>query len=80
MGSVGCRSRMTFYDAYEERTKKKLVGWIYIENNPQYFLTPSRPVDFEQPLEVKTKLDNWFDENRYLYIYIYIFIYIYIYT
>jgi hypothetical protein len=29
-----------------------------------YWITSSRPSNFGDPLDAKTKVDNWFDENR----------------
>lgn len=31
---------------------------------PRFFLTSSRPSNFGDHLDVKTKADNWFDDNR----------------
>ena len=31
-----------------------------------YWVTSSRPSNFGDPLDAKTKADNWFDENRYV--------------
>ena len=33
-------------------------------DRPTYWVTSSRPSNFGDPLDTKTKADNWYDENR----------------
>jgi ubiquinol-cytochrome c reductase iron-sulfur subunit len=35
-----------------------------INEEPKFWVTSSRPSNFGDPLDAKTKIDNWFDENR----------------
>jgi hypothetical protein len=51
---------------YNERKNKKLVGNLMMNEEPKFWLTSSRPSNFGDHLDVKTKADNWFDENRYI--------------
>lgn len=41
-----------------------MVGNILATEEPKFWLTSSRPSNFGEHLDVKTKVDNWFDENR----------------
>ena len=34
-------------------------------DSQKFWVTSSRPSNFGDPLDTKTKVDNWFDENRY---------------
>lgn len=49
---------------YNERKNKKLVGNMAFTEEPKFWVTSSRPSNFGDHLDTKTKLDNWFDENR----------------
>ena len=49
---------------YAERKNKKLTNNILTTDRPMYWVTSSRPSNFGDPLDAKTKVDNWFDENR----------------
>ena len=49
---------------YNERKNKKLVGNLFVNEEPKFWVTSSRPSNFGDHLDVKTKADNWFDENR----------------
>lgn len=49
---------------YKERKNKKLVGGAFFTPEPKYWVTSARPSNFGDHLDVRTKLDNWFDENR----------------
>lgn len=49
---------------YNERKNKKLVGYGAFTEEPKFWVTSARPPTFGSPLDVRTKLDNWFDENR----------------
>jgi len=31
----------------------------------KFWVTSSRPSNFGDPIDTKTKVDNWFDQNRY---------------
>ena len=33
-------------------------------DRPTFWVTSSRPSNFGDPLDTKTKADNWYDENR----------------
>lgn len=35
-----------------------------VTEEPKFWVTSSRPSNFGDPLDTKTKADNWFDENR----------------
>lgn len=50
---------------YNERRNKKLTNNLLTTERNMYWVTSSRPSNFGDPLDVKTKADNWFDENRY---------------
>merc|ERR1719443_833519 len=49
---------------YNERRNKKLTNNILCTDRPTYWVTSARPSNFGDPLDAKTKVDNWFDENR----------------
>ena len=51
---------------YNERRNKKLINNFLLTDKPHYWVTSSRPSNFGDPLDTKTKADNWFDENRYV--------------
>lgn len=51
---------------YNERRNKKLINNFQLTDRPMYWVTSSRPSNFGDPLDAKTKADNWFDENRYV--------------
>ena len=46
---------------YNERKSKKLTNFIQATEEPKFWVTPSRPSNFGDHLDTKTKLDNWFD-------------------
>ena len=49
---------------YNQRKNKKLTNNLLTTDRPTYWVTSSRPSNFGDPLDTKTKADNWFDENR----------------
>ena len=49
---------------YNERKNKKLVGGALFTEEQKFWVTSARPSNFGDHLDVRTKLDNWFDENR----------------
>ena len=49
---------------YNERKNKKLTGTFYVNEEPKFWVTSSRPSNFGDHLDTKTKPDNWFDDNR----------------
>ena len=49
---------------YNDRKNKKLTNNLLTTDRPMYWVTSSRPSNFGDPLDAKTKVDNWFDENR----------------
>jgi hypothetical protein len=49
---------------YNERKNKKLINNVLATEEPTFWVTSSRPANFGDHLDVKTKVDNWFDENR----------------
>lgn len=49
---------------YNERKNKKLVNNLLCTDENKFWVTSSRPSNFGDPLDTKTKVDNWFDENR----------------
>lgn len=51
-------------DQYNERKNKKLTNNLLTTDRPMFWVTSSRPSNFGDPLHAKTKVDNWFDENR----------------
>jgi hypothetical protein len=55
---------MGIMQEYNERKNKKLTNNVLTTDRPMYWVTSSRPSNFGDPLDVKTKVDNWFDENR----------------
>jgi len=50
---------------YNERKNRKLTNNVLTTDRNMFWVTSSRPSNFGDPLDVKTKVDNWFDENRY---------------
>ncbi|TNV84573.1 hypothetical protein FGO68_gene16311 [Halteria grandinella] len=51
---------------YNERKNKKLINNVLCTDEQKFWVTSSRPSNFGDPLDTKTKVDNWFDENRFL--------------
>jgi hypothetical protein len=49
---------------YNERKNKKLINNLLVTDTQKFWVTSSRPSNFGDPLDVKTKADNWYDENR----------------
>ena len=49
---------------YNERKNKKLINNLLCNEEPKFWVTSSRPSNFGDPIDTKTKVDNWFDENR----------------
>jgi ubiquinol-cytochrome c reductase iron-sulfur subunit len=49
---------------YNERKNRKLVGGAFFTPEQKFWVTSARPPNFGDHLDVRTKLDNWFDENR----------------
>lgn len=49
---------------YNERKNKKLINNILCTEEQRFWLTSARPSNFGDHLDTKTKVDNWFDENR----------------
>ena len=49
---------------YNERKNKKLINNVLCTDEAKFWVTSSRPSNFGDPLDTKTKVDNWFDENR----------------
>lgn len=49
---------------YNERKNKKLINNLHVMEEPKFWVTSSRPANFGDPIDTKTKADNWFDENR----------------
>lgn len=49
---------------YQDRRNKKLINNLLCTEKPMFWVTSSRPSNFGDPLDTKTKVDNWFDENR----------------
>ena len=49
---------------YNDRKNKKLINNQLVTDRPTYWVTSSRPSNFGDPLDTKTKADNWFDGNR----------------
>ena len=49
---------------YSERKNVKLTNNVRCTDRQMYWVTSSRPSNFGDPLDTKTKADNWFDENR----------------
>ena len=55
---------MGIMQEYNDRKNKKLNNNVLTTDRQMYWVTSSRPSNFGDPLETKTKVDNWFDENR----------------
>lgn len=53
-----------FIAEYRERRDKKLINNLLCTERPTFWVTSSRPSNFGDPIDTKTKVDNWFDENR----------------
>lgn len=51
-------------EEYNQRRNKKLTNNLLTTDRNMHWVTSSRPSNFGDPLDVKTKVDNWFDENR----------------
>ena len=60
------RSSHSFRKTSLRKWNKKLINNFLLNDRPKYWVTSSRPSNFGDPLDAKTKADNWFDENRYV--------------
>ena len=49
---------------YNDRKNKKLNGYGYFTDEQKFWVTSARPPNFGDHMDTRTKLDNWFDENR----------------
>ena len=49
---------------YNERKNKKLINYGAFTEEPKFWVTSCRPPNFGDHLDTRTKMDNWFDENR----------------
>ena len=58
------RGNFSILSDYNDRKNKKLVGHALFTEEPKFWVTTARPPNFGDHLDVRTKLDNWFDENR----------------
>lgn len=63
LGKTSTRSFGIMQD-YNERKNKKLINNLYQNEEPKFWVTSARPSNFGDHLDVKTKADNWFDDNR----------------
>ena len=64
--NVTCQPSRPFgiMQEYNERKNKKLTNNLLTTDRNMYWVTSSRPSNFGDPIDAKTKVDNWFDENR----------------
>ena len=58
------RRQFGILSEYNERKNKKLVGGALFTSEQKFWVTSARPSNFGDHLDCRTKLDNWFDENR----------------
>ena len=58
------KNNFSILSEYNERKNKKLIGNGLFTEEPKFWVTTARPPNFGDHLDVRTKLDNWFDENR----------------
>jgi ubiquinol-cytochrome c reductase iron-sulfur subunit len=49
---------------YNKRKNQKVIGGALFTPEQKFWVTSARPSNFGDHLDVRTKLDNWFDENR----------------
>lgn len=49
---------------YNERKNIKLIGGAKFTSEQKFWVTSARPSNFGDHVDTRTKLDNWFDENR----------------
>jgi ubiquinol-cytochrome c reductase iron-sulfur subunit len=56
--------RFGILQEYKNRLNQKLTGTHQINETPKFFTTPARPSNFDEHLDLKVCIDNWFDENR----------------
>ena len=49
---------------YHRRLGKKLNKGYSLEEHSKFFTTASRPGNFGEHVELKTNVDNWFEDNR----------------
>ena len=61
---VGSVRNFGIMQDYNERKNQKLINGFALEDRNRFWVTSSRPSNFGDPLDVKTKADNWFDKNR----------------
>jgi hypothetical protein len=63
--AIGQQERMFgIVQEYNERKNKKLINNLLVNEENKFWVTSSRPSNFGDPIDTKTKVDNWFDENR----------------
>ena len=64
LSCVAAQRNFGIMQDYNDRKNKKLTNNLLQTDHQMFWVTSSRPSNFGDPLDVKTKSDNWFDENR----------------
>ena len=55
---------MGILSEYQKRAEIKTAKTHIVSETPQFFVTPNRPSNFGDHIDMKVQLDNWFEENR----------------
>jgi hypothetical protein len=64
LSHIGAARNFGIVQEYNERKNKKLINNVLCMEENKFWVTSSRPSNFGDPIDTKTKVDNWFDENR----------------
>ena len=62
--SQATRKSFSLLEEYNKRKNKKLINNGAFTDEPMFWVTSARPPSFGEHIDTRTKLDNWFDENR----------------
>ena len=58
------RRRFGILQEYRNRVQQKMLGTHKINPTAKFFVTPTRPSNFGDHVDLKVNIDNWFEDNR----------------
>lgn len=58
------RKNFGILQEYQKRAAEKMFSTHKVMAQHKFFTTPTRPSNFDDHVDVKVQIDNWFDENR----------------
>lgn len=58
------RKNFGILQEYRSRITEKLLGTHKVDAIPRFWVTPTRPSNFGDHVDLKVNIDNWFEDNR----------------